>query len=536
LPVNEPILGYKKGSVERAAIEKEIAAMRKTVLDIPLVIGGKELRPEGVEKGKVVVPHEHSHVLATYYKASEEHVKMAVDAALEARKTWSVMPLDDRMSIFMKAADLLAHPTWRARLNAATVLGQSKNFFQAEIDSACELIDFWRFNVHYAAGIYDPQPISSPGVWNRLTYRPLEGFVYAITPFNFTAIGGNITTAPAMLGNVVVWKPSDYAILSNYLILQLLKEAGLPDGVINFIPGEPISITKQLLADPHFAGVHYTGSTEVFRNIYQQIGQNINTYRSYPRIVGETGGKGFVFAHKSADVSALSTALIRGAFEFAGQKCSAASRAYIPASIWPAVEKDMREKLKEVKMGSPEQTDVLVNAVIHRGSFDRCKSFIEHAKAAKDAKVIIGGGFDDSKGYFIEPTVILTTNPNYHSLVNEIFGPILTIYVYEDDKYIETLQSCDTATQYSLTGSIFAQDREALQVADYHLQNASGNYYINDKPTGAVVGQQPFGGARGSGTNDKAGSHLNLLRWVSARTIKETFVPPHDVLYPYMRE
>lgn len=508
--------------------------MRSKVLEIPLIIGGKEVFSG--ETGQVVIPHEHAHVLAKYHKAKPEHVKMAIDASLEARKTWAVMPMDERLAIFMKAADLLAAPTWRARINAATVLGQGKNFFQAEIDSACELIDFLRFNVHYAAAMYDPQPVSSPGVWNRLTYRPLEGFVYAITPFNFTAIGGNLTTAPAMLGNVVVWKPSDYAVLSNYYTYLLLKEAGLPDGVVNFIPGDPVSITQLLLQDANFAGIHYTGSTEVFRNIYKQIGDNINKYRSYPRIVGETGGKGFVFAHKSADLAALSTALIRGAFEFAGQKCSAASRAYIPKSVWPELKQRMFDQLKEVKMGNPESVDVLVNAVIHRGAFERIKGYIEHAKKASDAEVIHGGKCDDSKGYFVEPTIILTSNPHYHSLVNEIFGPVLTIYVYDDDKYVETLQLCDSATQYSLTGSIFSQDREAILVADRYLENASGNYYINDKPTGAVVGQQPFGGARGSGTNDKAGSHLNLLRWVNARTIKETFVPPHDVLYPYMRE
>lgn len=535
MPVNEPILGYKKGSVERVAIEKEVARMRAEVLEIPMIIGGKEVRSD-LELGQVVIPHEHSHVLARYHKAKPEHVQAAIEAALEARKKWAVQPMDERLAIFLKAADLLASPTWRARINAATVLGQGKNFFQAEIDSACELIDFLRFNVHYAAEIYCPQPISSPGVWNRLTYRPLEGFVYAITPFNFTAIGGNLTSAPAMLGNVLLWKPSDYALLANYYTFLLFKEAGLPDGVINFIPGEPVAITQQILKHPHFSGIHYTGSTEVFRNIYKQIGDNIHHYRSYPRIVGETGGKGFVFAHASADLKALSTALIRGAFEFAGQKCSAASRAYIPKSKWPALKELMLEQLKEVKMGNPEQPDVLVNAVIHRGAFDRIKSYIDHAKQAKDAEIVYGGGCDDSKGYFIEPTLILTSNPHYHSLVNEIFGPVLTIYVYEDTKYVETLQLCDTATQYSLTGSVFAQDREALAIADHYLENASGNFYINDKPTGAVVGQQPFGGARGSGTNDKAGSHLNLLRWVSARTIKETFVPPHDVLYPYMRE
>lgn len=496
------------------------------------MIGGKEIRTG--ETGKVVIPHEHSHVLATYHKADAEHVKMAVESAMKARETWAKMPMDDRLAIFMKAADLLASPTWRSRINAATILGQSKNFFQAEIDSACELIDFLRFNVHYAAGIFDPQPVSSPGVWNRLTYRPLEGFVYAITPFNFTAIGGNLTTAPAMLGNVVIWKPSDYAVLSNYYVLQLLKEAGLPDGVINFIPGNPVEITDLLLSDRNFGGIHYTGSTEVFRSIYQKIGTHIGSYRSYPRIVGETGGKGFVFAHKSADIEALATALIRGAFEFAGQKCSAASRAYIPSSIWGKLKDRLIEKMKDVKMGSPEDTSVLVNAVIHEGSFNRCKQHIELAK--EKAEIVFGGKCDKSKGYFVEPTLILTKDPHYHSLVTEIFGPILTVYVYEDDQYIETLKLCDTATEYSLTGSIFAQDREALVTADHYLENASGNYYINDKPTGAVVGQQPFGGARGSGTNDKAGSHLNLLRWLSARTIKETFVPPHDVLYPYMKE
>lgn len=536
MPPNEPIYGYAKGSPELGHLEKELKRQRETTLDIPLIIGGKEVRTGNV--GKVVIPHEHSHVLATYHKASAEHVKAAIEASAEARKEWAVMPLDDRLAIFMKAADLLASPLWRSRVNAATILGQSKNFFQAEIDSACELIDFWRFNIHYAASMYDPQPISSPGVWNRLTYRPLEGFVYSVTPFNFTAIGANLTTAPAMLGNVVLWKPSDSAILSNYYTLQLLQEAGLPAGVINWIPGNPVEITDTVLSDKRFAGIHYTGSTQVFKDIYAKIGANIHNYTSYPRIVGETGGKGFVFAHASAHVEALATALVRGAFEFAGQKCSAASRAYIPKSIWPKVLESIKQKMKEVKMGNPEDSSVLVNAVIHEASFNKCQSYIEHAKNAGSgtAKIEFGGVCDKSKGFFVEPTLISTTDPHYKSLVEEIFGPILTVYVYEDAEFESTLKLCDEATPYSLTGSIFAQDRNAILTADHYLENAAGNYYINDKPTGAVVGQQPFGGARGSGTNDKAGSHLNLLRWVNARTIKETFVPPTDVLYPYMRQ
>lgn len=527
-----------KGSAELGHLQKELKRQRETVLEIPLIIGGKEVRTGDL--GKVVIPHEHSHVLAKYHKASAEHVKEAIESSIEARKEWSLMSMDDRLAIFMKAADLLASPKWRSRVNAATILGQSKNFFQAEIDSACELIDFWRFNVHYAAHMYEPQPISSPGVWNRLTYRPLEGFVYAVTPFNFTAIGANLTTAPAMLGNVVVWKPSDSAILSNYYTLQLLQEAGLPPGVINWIPGNPVEITETVLADKRFAGIHYTGSTHVFKDLYAKIGSNIHNYISYPRIVGETGGKGFVFAHASADIEALATALIRGAYEFAGQKCSAASRAYIPESIWPTLLETLKTKMKEVKMGNPEDPSVLVNAVIHAASFQKCKSYIDHAAAAAastgNAKIEFGGKCDDSKGYFVEPTLISTRDPHYKSLVEEIFGPILTVCVYEDAKFEETLKLCDQATPYSLTGAIWAQDRTALVTADHYLENAAGNYYINDKPTGAVVGQQPFGGSRGSGTNDKAGSHLNLLRWVNARTIKETFVPPTDVLYPYMRQ
>jgi 1-pyrroline-5-carboxylate dehydrogenase len=561
--VNEPILGYLKGSKERNALEKELKRQKSVVRHIPLVIGGKEVKTGDV--GQVVMPHDHGHVLATYEKAGKAEVEMAVQSALEAQKEWRKVSLDERMGIFMKASELLSSEKWRSRLNAATMLGQSKNVFQAEIDSACEMIDFLRFNVYYAASILaSEQPLSGPGVWNRLAYRPLEGFVYAVTPFNFTAIGGNLVTSPAMLGNVVLWKPSDYAILSNYYMFELLQEAGVPAGVINWIPGDASRITSQLLAEPSFAGIHYTGSTTVFKSIYKQIASSLETYRSYPRIVGETGGKGFVFAHHSADLPSLATALVRGAFEYAGQKCSAASRAYIPKSIWPSLLSLIKDQMgkpgqnmnfevfkaeatklgshkplsfERAAVGNPELKETFVNAVIHQSSFNRCKEHIEMAKASPNkAQIVLGGGYDDSVGFFVQPTIITTNDPKYHSLVNEIFGPILTVFIYEDEAFEETLKICDESTEYALTGAIFAQDRYALITADSILENSAGNYYINDKPTGAVVGQQPFGGGRGSGTNDKAGSHLNLLRWLSPRTIKETFVPPTDILYPYMTE
>lgn len=445
------------------------------------------------------------------------------------------MSRDERLDIFSKAADLLAGP-WRSRLNAATILGQSKNFYQAEIDSACELIDFWRFNVKYSVDMNELQPISPEGILNRSELRPLEGFVYAVSPFNFTAIGGNLSTAPAMLGNTVVWKPSDHAVFSNYLIMEILKEAGLPDGVINFIPGEPSMITDIILNHPEFAGIHYTGSTTIFKQIYKKVGNNIEKYKSYPRIVGETGGKGFIFAHNSSNIPALASAIIRGAFEFAGQKCSAASRAYIPESIWPELKDVLLEKMQEVKLGSPELPETLVNAVIHQNSFNKCKSYIEHAKQSKDCEILCGGGYDDSIGYFVDPTIVVTSNPYNKLMVEEIFGPIMTIYVYKDSEFEDTMKICDSSTPYSLTGAFFADDRSAILDAEKYLSNASGNYYINDKPTGAVVGQQPFGGGRASGTNDKAGSPLNLWRWVSSRTIKENYGPPQEVLYPYMRE
>jgi len=469
------------------------------------------------------------------HKAKKEHVDLAIKESLKARETWARLGRNERLDIFSKAADLLADK-WRYKLNAATILGQSKNMYQAEIDSACELIDFLRFNVQYVVDMDYVQPYSPEGILNKNYYRPLEGFVYAITPFNFTAIGGNLATAPAMLGNTVVWKPSYHAVYSNYLIMELLREAGLPEGVINFIPGEPQMITNTVLNHPDFAGVHYTGSTKVFKNIFKQIGNNIDIYKTYPRIVGETGGKDFIFAHKSANLNALAVAIIRGAFEFAGQKCSAASRAYVPKSVWGELKNILLEKMKDVKTGSPELPETLVNAVIHKESFDRCKSYIDLAKSSKDCEILIGGKCDDSIGYFVEPTIVLTTNPHHRLMVEEIFGPIITIYVYEDDKFEETLKLCDSSTQYGLTGAFFSNDRKAIVFADQYLENAAGNYYINDKPTGAVVGQQPFGGARASGTNDKAGSPLNLWRWVSCRTVKENYGPPTEVLYPYMLE
>lgn len=531
LPNNEPVLGFMKGSPEREQVMKKLKEMRAAAIEIPLIIGGKEVRTS--KQSKALIPHEHINVLATFHEATEKEVKMAIDAALMAKKMWSEMDFETRASIFMKAAELLSGP-WRSTLLAATILGQSKNFFQAEIDAAVELIDFLRFNAYFAQEIYNEQPLSPKGVWNRLVYRPLEGFVYAITPFNFTAIGGNLTSAPALMGNSVVWKPSNYSVVSNYYTMKLFQEAGLPDGVINFIPGDPELVTKVILSHVDFAGLHYTGSSQVFRHLWKNIGQNIDIYRSYPRVVGETGGKDFVVAHGSADIDALVTALIRGAFEYSGQKCSAASRAYIPESIWPTVKQKLIETVQQLKMGNPEDPTVFLGAVIHKGAFEKIRGYIEWAKNSNDCLFIAGGKYEDKIGYFIEPTIIQTTNPTAKIMVEEIFGPVLSVYVFKDADYEETLRLVDSSTPYALTGSVFARDRTALNIADKLLQNAAGNFYINDKPTGSVVAQQPFGGARSSGTNDKAGSALNLLRWVSPRTVKETFVPPTHFSYPYM--
>ncbi len=529
---NEPVLTYAPGTKEREELKKQLAAFRSTEMDIPMVIGGEEIRSGN--KVRIFPPHDLQHTLGYYHQGDEMHVHQAIDAALKAKKKWAELPWEHRASIFLKAADLLAGP-YRQRINAATMLGQSKNPFQAEIDSACELADFFRFNVQYMTQIYRDQPDSAAGMWNRLEYRPLEGFVFALTPFNFTSIAGNLPSAPAMMGNVVVWKPSKTAVYSAHILMELFQEAGVPDGVINLVFASGPVTANVVFSHPDFAGIHFTGSTGVFQDIWKNIGNNIHKYRSYPRIVGETGGKDFVVAHKSCDAKAVATALTRGAFEYQGQKCSAASRAYLPASRWKEIKDYMQKDLQDMKMGMPEDFTNFFNAVIDETSFKKMAQTIQEAKAASDAQVIMGGKCDMSVGYFVEPTVILTTNPHYKTMEEELFGPILTIYVYEDNKFEETLELVDKTSIYALTGAIFAQDRYIIDQATKALNQAAGNFYINDKPTGAVVGQQPFGGARGSGTNDKAGSPINLMRWVSPRTIKETFVPAHDFKYPFMQ-
>ena len=531
-PVNEPVLEYRPGSSERQELKARLAQLAGEQIEIPLVIGGKEVRTGKL--GKCVMPHDHAHVLATYHMAEPKEVQMAIGAAMEARKAWAAMDWQDRASVFLKAADMLAGP-WRATLNAATMLGQSKNAFQAEIDSACELADFFRFNSHYATEIYRTQPDSARGMWNRLEYRPLEGFVFAVTPFNFTSIAGNLPSAPAVMGNVVLWKPASSSVYSGWFIMKLLQAAGLPDGVVNFLPGPGRSVGEPVLASEHLGGIHFTGSTGVFQQMWKTVGENIARYRSYPRIVGETGGKDFIFVHASADTDETAVAMARGAFEYQGQKCSAASRAYVPDSLWPAMRDMLTSHVSKMKMGSPTDFRNFVNAVIDKGAYDSIKGYIDFAKASPDAEIIIGGKCDDSVGYYIEPTVIVARRPDFKTMVEEIFGPVLTIYVYPADEYDQTLELCDRTSPYALTGAIFARDRQAIVRAAEALADAAGNFYINDKPTGAVVGQQPFGGARASGTNDKAGSVLNLLRWVSPRTIKETFAPPRmSCGYPFM--
>ena len=530
-PKNEPVKSYAPGSPEREELSRQIKVQRSEEFEIPLFIGGEEIRTGDL--GDCRMPHQHNHVLARYHKASQEHVVRAVEAARRAAPAWAALDWEQRAAIFLKAAEFLAGP-YRQILNAATVNNQSKNPFQAEIDSACELIDFYRFNASYARQIYAQQPGSSPGIWNYVEHRPLEGFVFAVTPFNFTSIAGNLPTAPVLMGNVSLWKPASSAVYSAYYILRMLTEAGLPPGVINFVPGSGAQVGDPAVDSPHLAGVHFTGSTSTFQAMWRRIGSNIANYHSYPRIVGETGGKDFVFAHASADVDALVTALLRGSFEYQGQKCSAASRAYIPSSIWPGVKERLLGQMKQMKMGDPADFSNFINAVIDKAAFKTIKDYIAHAKAANDAEILIGGKCDDSVGYFIEPTVVLTTNPRFKLLCEEIFGPVLTIFVYPDRKLDETLIECDEASPYALTGAIFAQDRYVIMQMLRALTNTAGNFYINDKPTGAVVGQQPFGGGRASGTNDKAGSMINLLRWVSPRTIKETFVPPRDWRYPFL--
>ncbi|WP_407266676.1 L-glutamate gamma-semialdehyde dehydrogenase [Tenacibaculum maritimum] len=529
--VNEPVKGYAPGSAEREELLATYKTMFNSNIDVPMHINGEEVRTGNTRN--ITPPHDHKHVVGQYHIAEKSHIDTAISTALAARQKWSSASWTERASIFLKAAELLAGP-YRAKMNAATMIAQSKNVHQAEIDAACEMIDFFRFNVQYMTDIFKDQPESAPGIWNRVEYRPLEGFVYAITPFNFTSIAANLPASAALMGNVVVWKPSDHQAYSAQVIVDLFKEAGLPDGVINVVYGDPVMITDTVLASPDFSGLHFTGSTHVFKSLWKQIGENIHTYKTYPRIVGETGGKDFIWAHNSANPLQVATAITRGAFEYQGQKCSAASRAYIPASIWEDVKKHLITQTNEIKMGSPEDPSNFVNAVIHEGSFDKIASYIDAAKSDTDAEIIIGGNHDKSVGYFIEPTVIVSTSPKYATMCTELFGPVITIYVYEDAAWEASLKLVDESTEYALTGAIFSTDRYIVEKASKALENAAGNFYINDKPTGAVVGQQPFGGARASGTNDKAGSAQNLLRWTSVRLIKETFVTPTDYKYPFL--
>ena len=529
--INEPVRTYEPGSDEVKSLIATYKKMWKDKVEIPMVINGKEITTS--EKVEINSPQDHQHNLGFYYKGDMTHVDDAINTALAAREKWNNLGWEHRAAIFLKAADLLAGP-YRNRLNAATMIAQSKNVHQAEIDAACEFIDFLRFNVEFMTEMYSEQPVSDSGIWNRSEYRPLEGFCFAVTPFNFTAIAGNLPTCMAMMGNVVVWKPSDKQVYSATVIMDALIEAGLPAGVINMIFTSGKDTAAKVFAHPDFAGLHFTGSTSVFQNMWKTIGDNIHNYKTYPRIVGETGGKDFIMVHPSANVDAVATAMVRGAFEYQGQKCSAASRAYVPKSLWNEVKAVMEAQMKTIKMGSPEDPSNFVNAVIDKNSFEKCKGYIERAEKSSDAKVIIGGKCDDSKGWFVEPTVIEASNPRYESVCEEIFGPILSVYVYEDKDWTETLKLVDETSPYSLTGAIFSQDRYAIDEAYKALENAAGNFYINDKPTGAVVGQQPFGGARASGTNDKAGSKMNLMRWVSVRSIKETFVSPKDYKYPYL--
>jgi len=532
MPQNEPVHSYLPGSAERASLKAELARQSQTKLEIPVIIGGKEIFTGDTED--CVMPHDHHHVLATFHRAGEKELKQAIEAATQAKKAWASMPWEQRASIFMKAAELLTGP-WRDRVNAATMLGQSKTAYQAEIDSACELADFLRFNVYFTQQIYSEQPNNTKGIWNRTEYRPLDGFVTAITPFNFTSIGGNLGTAPAIAGNTVVWKPASTAVLSNYYFYQVLKEAGLPDGVINFVPCRGSDASKYVLTDPRLAGFHFTGSTAVFRSVWSLVGQNLASYANYPRLVGETGGKDFVFAHPSAQVAPLVSALARGAFEYQGQKCSAASRAFIPASLWPKVKEGLLSEISKLKVGDVQDFRNFMGAVIDGAAFSTIKGYIDYAKKSPDADVLCGG-YDDSKGWFIYPTVIQAKKPDFKTMKEEIFGPVLSVYVYPDEEFEETLDICDKATPYALTGAIFAQDRQVIAHMEDALSNAAGNFYINDKPTGAVINQQPFGGARASGTNDKAGSLVNMYRWISPRVIKETFVPAEDITYPFMDE
>ena len=530
-PINEPVKDYAPGTGERCALLAEIENLKNNSTDIPLIIGGKEIRTDKV--GVVVMPHDHQHVIATYHKATEHEVKLAIESALKAHKEWENTSWVERASISLKAAELISGK-YRNLLNAATMLGQSKNVYQSEIDAVCETVDFLRYNAHYISQVYNEQPASSPGVINRIEYRPLEGFIYAISPFNFTSISANLCMAPALMGNTVVWKPATTSLLSNYILMKILMEAGLPAGVINFIPGQGELISDIVLTHKDFAGLHFTGSTSTFVNFWKKISDNILNYKSYPKIVGETGGKDFVFIHKSASTLEVATALVRGAFEYQGQKCSAASRSYIPKSLWSEIKTKMLKMIEKIKIGNVDNFENFMNAVIDEKAYNRIMEYINFAKDSSEAEIVCGGNGNKSIGYFIEPTVIVTTNPHFKTLEEEIFGPVLTIYIYEDSKFEETLELCDNTSPYALTGAVFAQDRTALNHACRVLKYSAGNFYLNDKPTGAVVGQQPFGGARASGTNDKAGSYLNLMRWTSPRTIKETLVPPTDFKYPFM--
>ena len=530
---NEAVKSYKDGSVERIELLNTYKIMNSSHIDIPLYIGGEEIRTDN--KQNIAPPHDHKHIIGQYSLAEKKHVEMAIENALAAKSKWANLPWNHRVAIFLKAAELLAGP-YRARINAATMIAQSKNVYQAEIDAACELIDFFKYNAEYVTQLYSEQPESSEGIWNRLEHRPLEGFVFAITPFNFTSICANLCAAPALMGNVVLWKPAANQIYSAKIIMELFKDAGLPDGVINMVPANGALIGEVVFNHKDFAGLHFTGSTNVFRKLWKTIGNNIEKYRSYPRIVGETGGKDFIIAHKSANANEVATGISRGSFEYQGQKCSAASRAYVPDNIWEEVKKQIISDVKSFKIGSPEDPSNFINAVISEKSFDNISTYIDFVKQQEDAEIIIGGNCDKTNGYFVEPTVIVTTNPKFRTMCEEIFGPVITIYVYKEDRWLETLKLVDETSEYALTGAVFSVDRYAIDEATKLLENAAGNFYINDKPTGAVVGQQPFGGSRGSGTNDKAGSILNLLRWVSPRTIKETFNPAKDYRYPFLEK
>jgi len=531
--INEPVKSYAPDTPERETVLQQYKAYFNGNTDVPMYIGAEEVRTGNTRN--MAPPHDHQHVVGQYHLAEKSHAENAIASALEARKAWAQMPWEQRAAIFLRAAELVAGP-YRAKINAATMIAQSKTIHQAEIDAACEYIDFLRFNVEFMSQIYDEQPDSAEGIWNRVEYRPLEGFIYAITPFNFTAIAGNLPASAAMMGNVVVWKPSDHQIFSAKVLMDVFKEAGLPDGVINMIYGDPVMISDTVFASPDFAGIHFTGSTYVFKEIWKKIGENIHTYKTYPKIVGETGGKDFIIAHPSANAKQVATGITRGAFEFQGQKCSAASRVYLPKSLAEETLNYVKEDIASFKIGSPEDMSNFITAVIHEGSFDKLAKYIDQAKEDADAEIIAGGGYDKSKGYFVDPTIILTTNPKYTTMETELFGPVVTVYVYEDEDWSEALKLVDETSEYALTGAVFSTDRYAITEATKALENCAGNFYVNDKPTGAVVGQQPFGGARASGTNDKAGSAQNLLRWVSPRLIKETFVSPTDYRYPFLGE